>query len=248
MAKFPGVSLSCLVLLLCPSSASLRSLTRAPVYTLFRRMVFYRGGWLVLCRFAVCDALLMALRATTVATTSLNNPWPFCNACGIADGCPETLWGAVVYTVQRFPTYDCGDTIFSHASASAHPAPPRLPLHSSPPWLVSPLLWLNLIYILRSLTVRSGHTVHFLLMGLIWATYPAESSSAWSVRAEVAAVWGAVVAGITLLISCRFHYSIDVLIAIYLTLPVWSPLSSLSLEYYALVLLLSPSYPYISPS
>lgn len=34
-------------------------------------------------------------------------------------------------------------------------------------------------------------------------------------------MWAAIVAGICMLLSCRFHYSIDILIGFYLTVGVW---------------------------
>jgi hypothetical protein len=155
------------------------------LYTLFRRMLFYPNGWLVFCRFAVSDGVLMILRATTVAVTSLNNPWPACNQCGLPDGCPNSLWDAVTYTMARFPLYDCGDLIFS------------------------------------------GHTAHFLMMGFIWSTYRSSSSSFSSSMSSLCAtvergvVWAAVLGGLSLLLSCRFHYSIDILVAFYLSVCVW---------------------------
>jgi len=137
-------------------------------------MVFERDGVEIFCRFGVCDGVLMVLRSTTVAATSLNNPWPECNQCGTMGSCPSSIWEAITYTMQRFPFYDCGDLIFS------------------------------------------GHTVHFVLCGLVWATYASAGK-----RVEGRAVWVAVVSGLGMLLSCRFHYSIDIVVAFYLTLAVW---------------------------
>jgi len=153
------------------------------IYTLVRMMIFQDGGVGIFCRFAVVDGILMMMRGTTIAITSLNNPWPACFQCGIDGGCPQSLFECVSYTVQRFPFYDCGDLIFS------------------------------------------GHTVHFLMVGLVWATYAKTTFK----KAESTLVWLAIVVGIAMLVSCRFHYSIDVLIGFYFTVMIWFIWNYLSL-------------------
>eukprot|EP01128_Nolandella_sp_AFSM9_P000870 TRINITY_DN10997_c0_g1_i1.p1 TRINITY_DN10997_c0_g1~~TRINITY_DN10997_c0_g1_i1.p1 ORF type:complete len:244 (+),score=12.94 TRINITY_DN10997_c0_g1_i1:57-734(+) len=144
------------------------------LYTLVRMMLTGPDGWMVFCRFAVCDGILMMLRATTVSVTSLNNPWPECFQCGIESGCPSSLLECITYTVSRFPFYDCGDLIFS------------------------------------------GHTVHFLLTGFVWISYSDRAT-----KVEMIANFFCVIIGLSMLLSCRFHYSIDILVAFYLTTAVW---------------------------
>lgn len=61
-------------------------------------------------------------------------------------------------------------------------------------------------------------------MGYIWWTY----SSKKQLFIEAKLIWAAVVVGIAMLLSCRFHYSIDILIAFYLTSGVWMMWSYLS--------------------
>jgi hypothetical protein len=80
--------------------------------TFLRMIVFEHNGVIIFCRFALVDGVVMGLRATTVAATSLNNPWPPCNYCSMG-GCPENLRECIIYTLRRFPFYDCGDLIFS---------------------------------------------------------------------------------------------------------------------------------------
>lgn len=172
-------------------------------------MLSGQDGWKVFCRFAICDGILMLMRGTTgsilhsspyplilVAVTSLNNPWPQCYECGIDGGCPETLFECVSYTVSRFPfvlfppldmliltmQYDCGDLIFS------------------------------------------GHTVHFLLTFYSWISYRARAfkvvSSRFpffvdkliSLQIEIILNAFAALFGISMLLSCRFHYTIDIVV------------------------------------
>eukprot|EP01130_Rhizamoeba_saxonica_P000670 TRINITY_DN10612_c0_g1_i1.p1 TRINITY_DN10612_c0_g1~~TRINITY_DN10612_c0_g1_i1.p1 ORF type:complete len:258 (-),score=35.53 TRINITY_DN10612_c0_g1_i1:46-819(-) len=145
------------------------------ILTLFRMMIFFDEGWEVFCRFAVVDGFLMLLRSTTIAITSLNNPWPDCNQCGIDTGCPDTLYESVVYTILRFPLYDCGDLIFS------------------------------------------GHTVHYIMCALVWHSYDKTIYH----KIQRAIVWIFTLFGITMLLSCRFHYSVDILLATYLSFSAW---------------------------
>lgn len=53
------------------SDESAFDLTILIVYTLFRMMVFQEGGVNIFCRFAVVDGVLLLLRGTTVAVTSV---------------------------------------------------------------------------------------------------------------------------------------------------------------------------------
>eukprot|EP00029_Vermamoeba_vermiformis_P006313 TRINITY_DN2437_c1_g1_i1.p1 TRINITY_DN2437_c1_g1~~TRINITY_DN2437_c1_g1_i1.p1 ORF type:complete len:288 (-),score=30.57 TRINITY_DN2437_c1_g1_i1:41-904(-) len=84
--------------------------------TLFCHMIFDKQNGLVnFCRFCILDGIVMSLRATTVALTSLNNPWPQCDYCGGVDAghCPQSLIESIWLTLQKFPLFDCGDLIFS---------------------------------------------------------------------------------------------------------------------------------------
>lgn len=60
----------------------------------------------------------------------------------------------------------------------------------------------------------SGHTVHFLLMALLWNRF-------CSHKALKMIVWSYTIPGIFTLIACRMHYTNDVLIGFFLTLFVW---------------------------
>ena len=51
--------------------------------TLVRFVVFDARRWTVLQRFFVIDAFLLWFRCLTEVVTSLNNPNPRCNNCGI---------------------------------------------------------------------------------------------------------------------------------------------------------------------
>lgn len=144
------------------------------IATLIRLMLFDRQGIQIMIRFMLVDAALLFMRGITVATTSLNNPNPACATCG-GDACPETLLGSVIYTLEKFPWFSCGDLIFS------------------------------------------GHTGHYLLMLLIWLTYY-DYAYRWLVKIAALTV---TFIGLTGLISCRFHYTDDVLIATFLTLLCW---------------------------
>eukprot|EP01119_Soliformovum_irregulare_P016406 TRINITY_DN4738_c0_g1_i1.p1 TRINITY_DN4738_c0_g1~~TRINITY_DN4738_c0_g1_i1.p1 ORF type:complete len:287 (-),score=41.53 TRINITY_DN4738_c0_g1_i1:135-869(-) len=66
----------------------------------------------------------------------------------------------------------------------------------------------------------SGHTVHYLLMALTWQTYIYTHPS-WKTIA-IPSIWTITIIGIASLISCRVHYSDDIIIASLLTLMSWT--------------------------
>ncbi len=55
--------------------------------------------------------------------------------------------------------------------------------------------------------IYSGHTCYFMLCALIWSRY---GSSRWVARA----FWLLLVAGAWALLSCRYHYTVDVVLAV----------------------------------
>eukprot|EP01102_Stenamoeba_stenopodia_P004254 TRINITY_DN14584_c0_g1_i1.p1 TRINITY_DN14584_c0_g1~~TRINITY_DN14584_c0_g1_i1.p1 ORF type:complete len:288 (-),score=42.09 TRINITY_DN14584_c0_g1_i1:77-940(-) len=72
----------------------------------------------------------------------------------------------------------------------------------------------------------SGHTVHFTLCALTWQYYANNpeynNNSKLYVRSLQVIMWVLSICGICTLLMCKFHYSIDVLIALPLTLFVWA--------------------------
>jgi len=158
--------------------------------TLFRMMIFNTEGILegvrIFIRFCIVDGMVLFVRGTTVAITSLNNPWKFCDDCdnGTKD-CPRTWIGCVIETAfGGFPFFDCGDMIFS------------------------------------------GHTVHFMLCFLIWIYY--YKGSYQQIVKGIAFV--VMLGGFVVLLSCRYHYSIDILIGIYVVIALWYAFDYMSLR------------------
>jgi hypothetical protein len=66
----------------------------------------------------ISTSLLSALRGVTTWPTSYLSPDPSCINCGRANGCPATLWEAVVTTLRFYPLKTCGDLMFSGHSMS----------------------------------------------------------------------------------------------------------------------------------
>lgn len=61
----------------------------------------------------------------------------------------------------------------------------------------------------------SGHTVALVIMGMIWTDYgPNIPKLRWF-------VWAFVVCGVVSLLAARYHYTIDLIIAWYLTYKTW---------------------------
>lgn len=65
--------------------------------------------------------------------------------------------------------------------------------------------------------IFSGHTVTFMLCSLIWDRYFTGKRSQWPVF--LYHIW--TILGLLSIISVRFHYTIDVIVAIFVTISVW---------------------------
>eukprot|EP01104_Vermistella_antarctica_P001430 TRINITY_DN1147_c0_g1_i1.p1 TRINITY_DN1147_c0_g1~~TRINITY_DN1147_c0_g1_i1.p1 ORF type:complete len:345 (-),score=41.76 TRINITY_DN1147_c0_g1_i1:28-1062(-) len=156
-----------------PTSALLLFLSATGVFLI----LFNKAqGVQIATRVFLCDAVLLTLRAFTVSTTSLNNPNPRCATCESPTGeCPTTLAAAVIYTLQRFPFFSCGDLIFS------------------------------------------GHTGHWLLGAFCWLSYY-DGRSKGLVRILVVCI---ALSGMASLISCRYHYTDDVILALFMCTFTW---------------------------
>lgn len=133
----------------------------------------------------------------------------------MADGCPDSVIECITYTLVRFPFYDCGDLIFSYDPARFLHSIPRSRSRLTPPaaatrftssWLASS----------GSLTPpRPSRRSSPLLLP------PSHQLASLLLQVETKIVWAAIFLGFSMLLSCRFHYSIDILIAIYFTVAAW---------------------------
>ncbi|KAL0483578.1 hypothetical protein AKO1_014569 [Acrasis kona] len=65
----------------------------------------------------------------------------------------------------------------------------------------------------------SGHTLHFLLAALTWSKF---INYKYVTLAIHPSIWLFCITGIIMLIASRMHYTNDVLVAIFITLPIWA--------------------------
>jgi len=70
--------------------------------------------------------------------------------------------------------------------------------------------------------VFSGHTMLLMLFSLTFHTYHKRTQTYWALNGVKTAVWAWCVVGLLAILATRLHYTIDVLLGMYLSLTVWS--------------------------
>ena len=70
--------------------------------------------------------------------------------------------------------------------------------------------------------IFSGHTLIIVLFCLTFHTYYPKTQSFWGINGVKIIVWVTGLVGILFIVATRLHYSIDVLLAVYLSVTLWN--------------------------
>lgn len=155
--------------------------------------------WIIFRRWFSVHGTLMLFRCLTISCTSLPDAHPQCRDGGVnqspfGDLPPHLGGGSSVNRVMLDPEYFIETTFRMLMPGNTTCGD----------------------------MVFSGHTMLLMLFGLTFHTYHKRTKDFWSVNGVKTLVWGWCVIGLLAILATRLHYTIDVLLGMYLSLTVWS--------------------------
>lgn len=155
--------------------------------------------WIIFRRWFSVHGTLMLFRCLTISCTSLPDAHPQCrdggaNQSPFGDLPPHLGGGSSMERVRQDPGYFVETTF-------------RMLMPGN---------------ITCGDMVFSGHTMLIMLFGLTFHTYHRRTDSYWAVNGVKTLIWVMCVVGLLAILATRLHYTIDVLLGMYLSLTVWS--------------------------
>lgn len=192
----------------------------------------------ILRRFLTVYALLMLFRSVTIVVTSLPDPAPKC--VHQTEGPKDLRESAPLRARQRRGSRASPSPAPRAALAARRPRRCRRPRRRSHRRAGSEVagsdraLHVRGPGVFRCVAARhaaaargahrraaAGHTMALVMCGLCWHTYYEVRPGVWEINPRKVVVWVIVGIGLFFIIATRLHYTIDVLLAVYLTLTIW---------------------------
>lgn len=157
-----------------------------------------KNRYVILRRFIFVHASMLLLRCLTVMSTNLPDAHPRCRP-----------GGDFVTPKGDMPVHLGGGSSLSHLMNSQKSFVEHTIFFMSPGPTCGDMVF-------------SGHTVVMTLCALTIHTYWPRTNSFWAPNPAKVAAWAVCLVGLGSIIATRLHYSIDVTLALYLTVTLWT--------------------------